>query len=169
MAYYLRIVKARDFSDRDAWLSPNDIPDNAVRHFRSDEDDLSLYYFERVDDVSRIVAAFAAADRERVKSRDAVYISADSLDFGNASVTQTDGELLDREVSGWHRSVSGLNEEVSRSLAFAFGTRGVCCQFSRGEVCELIAQAVATGLIAESALSDGVARDVVKHRQRLGQ
>jgi hypothetical protein len=164
--YYLRFVKARDFSDSDNWSSSDDVPENAVRHFRNDGDELSIFRFECIEDVGRIVAAFAAADRERAKPRDAIYIPAGILDCERISVTATDGELLDAEVSGWHRSLSGLNEEVSRMLTVVFGTEGACCQFNRAEVCELIMQSVDRGYLAECDLSDGVRRDLQKHRQR---
>lgn len=166
MEYYLRFVKARDFGDSDKWCSSDDVPENAVRHFRNADDELSIFRFECIEDVGRIVAAFAAVDPERAKPRDAIYISADSFDFERISLTATDGELLDAEVSEWHRSVSGLTEEVSRMLAVAFGSEGVCCQFNRAEVCELIMQSVERGYVAECDLSDGVRRDLQKYRER---
>jgi hypothetical protein len=168
VAYYLRIIKARDFSDSSTWLSPDSVPEHAVRHFRSDEDELSLFSFGRIEDVGRIVAAFATVDRERIKSRDVIYCLTECLDLEDMLLTSTDGDLFDGEVSGWHRTLSGLTEAKSRLLAFQFGARGCCRSFSRAEVCELIANAVARGFIRESTLSGGVAKDLRKYRQAAG-
>ena len=141
MGQLIVFVKCRDFFESTCWQTEEDIPIDALRHFRGRNGELSIYRVASGDDVPRLIAAFALAHTDRLESKDFIVVEEAAVETLGLTTNVTPGAVPDVVASSWHRDILHHDEHDVRRLAHTFAKRGQCHRVTLGAVKDLVRMA----------------------------
>jgi hypothetical protein len=153
LGFFVRFAGSRDFVESQQWKSINDVPPRALRYF-DDDPQLSIYRIESLDDLPRLVAAYALAHPERLQPADCVVVAEEIIDRNSFVMQQTTGFVPDEIVATWHWELIGLTHQQALELTFRFGRYGKSVRVTLGLVKHLVRMAADGRFYDGSKLSD---------------
>lgn len=150
--------------EEEDWLSDEDIRADALKSFKSDHNTLSVYVYEDVTHIKRIIGAFCAA-RDNVSKLD--YALFDESLLNDIKVLQEATPAInvpDSEVANWHRDLVKLSGTKVLELAKIIKQKGEIKRAQDVEVGKAINKLITLKLIDETKLKASLIADLKKER-----
>lgn len=143
--------------DRPDWLPAGEVPAEAVQDFRTDGNELSVWYVEPDrSNLDRVLTAIAA-NREHFEKIDYAVFEDAVVDRCGITIRPTLGQLPDEHASRtWHRDLVELSGRKLVSLAESIAT-GTPERKPMSQIRELLAVAARDGHINRELMRNGLA------------
>jgi hypothetical protein len=143
-------------SEAEPWLAEGGVQADALRDMETDANRLSVWMIH--DDESNLdqVLAALAANCDYVTNIDYVLFPLSYLDDLGIARTRKLGSTLDRTTNEWHVDLGCLSASQLASLTERIALARCCERRPKGEVLQVLVDAVCSHRIALDDLKDGV-------------